>query len=121
MKVRAAVKKICDGCRFVRRRGRLYVVCSKARKHKQRQGFSTLAASRPGLPPQSGPGPHLSFAASPLLSTATNASAAEMEQQAGLKQLLAADDKQLPATADWRWCGYQQCSSSSLRRDTDSC
>jgi large subunit ribosomal protein L36 len=38
MKVRASVRKMCDKCRFVRRRGYLYVICSSNPKHKQRQG-----------------------------------------------------------------------------------
>lgn len=38
IKVRSSVKKICDGCTTVRRRGKLYVVCNKDKKHKQRQG-----------------------------------------------------------------------------------
>ncbi len=37
MKVRASVKKICDKCKIVKRKGRLYVICSNP-KHKQRQG-----------------------------------------------------------------------------------
>ncbi|MBI1248181.1 50S ribosomal protein L36 [bacterium] len=37
MKVRASVKRICDKCKVVRRRGRIYVICENAR-HKQRQG-----------------------------------------------------------------------------------
>ena len=37
MKVRASVKKICDKCRIVKRRGVLRVVC-EIPKHKQRQG-----------------------------------------------------------------------------------
>ncbi|KAJ1768007.1 hypothetical protein EV179_005211 [Coemansia sp. RSA 487] len=37
MKVRSSVKLMCDSCSFVRRRGRLFVVCSKEPKHKQRQ------------------------------------------------------------------------------------
>ncbi|KAI8369416.1 ribosomal protein L36-domain-containing protein [Radiomyces spectabilis] len=37
-KVRSSVKKLCDGCTTVRRRGKLFVVCSKNKKHKQRQG-----------------------------------------------------------------------------------
>lgn len=35
MKVRSSVKKFCDGCSVVRRKGRLYVICSKDPKHKQ--------------------------------------------------------------------------------------
>jgi len=37
MKVRASVKRICEKCKIVRRKGRVYVVCSNPR-HKQRQG-----------------------------------------------------------------------------------
>jgi large subunit ribosomal protein L36 len=37
MKVRASVKKICDKCKLVKRKGTLYVICSNP-KHKQRQG-----------------------------------------------------------------------------------
>lgn len=37
MKVRASVKKICDKCKVVRRRGVVRVICSN-QKHKQRQG-----------------------------------------------------------------------------------
>jgi large subunit ribosomal protein L36 len=37
MKVRASVKKICDKCKIIRRKGRLYVICENP-KHKQRQG-----------------------------------------------------------------------------------
>ncbi|RKP26960.1 ribosomal protein L36-domain-containing protein [Syncephalis pseudoplumigaleata] len=38
MKVRASIKKRCDGCSIVRRRGRRFVICSRDKKHKQRQG-----------------------------------------------------------------------------------
>jgi large subunit ribosomal protein L36 len=38
MKVRASVKKICKDCKIVRRKGKLYVICKKNPKHKQRQG-----------------------------------------------------------------------------------
>lgn len=38
MKVRPSVRKICAKCRFVRRRGYLYVICPVDPKHKQRQG-----------------------------------------------------------------------------------
>ncbi|KAJ1840264.1 hypothetical protein IWW55_005873 [Coemansia sp. RSA 2706] len=38
MKVRSSVKLMCSGCSFVRRRGRLFVVCKSDPKHKQRQG-----------------------------------------------------------------------------------
>ncbi|MBI4119585.1 MAG: 50S ribosomal protein L36 [Parcubacteria group bacterium] len=38
MKVQASVKKRCKDCKTVRRKGRLYIVCKKNPKHKQRQG-----------------------------------------------------------------------------------
>ncbi|MEW6617194.1 MAG: 50S ribosomal protein L36 [Patescibacteria group bacterium] len=38
MKVRASVKNICQHCKIVRRNGKLYVICKKNPKHKQRQG-----------------------------------------------------------------------------------
>ncbi|MEK7516367.1 MAG: 50S ribosomal protein L36 [Patescibacteria group bacterium] len=38
MKVRSSVKAICRDCKVVRREGRLYVICPKNPKHKQRQG-----------------------------------------------------------------------------------
>jgi large subunit ribosomal protein L36 len=37
MKVRPSVKKICDRCKVIRRRGVIRVICSNPR-HKQRQG-----------------------------------------------------------------------------------
>ncbi|MFP4132720.1 MAG: 50S ribosomal protein L36 [Halothece sp.] len=37
MKVRPSVRKMCERCRVIRRRGRVMVICSNA-KHKQRQG-----------------------------------------------------------------------------------
>ena len=37
MKVRASVKKICDKCKIIRRKGVVMVICENP-KHKQRQG-----------------------------------------------------------------------------------
>ncbi|RPJ15655.1 MAG: 50S ribosomal protein L36 [Actinobacteria bacterium] len=37
MKVRPSVKKMCDRCKVIRRRGQICVICSNPR-HKQRQG-----------------------------------------------------------------------------------
>ncbi|MEM6424045.1 MAG: 50S ribosomal protein L36 [Cyanobacteria bacterium P01_H01_bin.119] len=37
MKVRASVRRMCEKCRVIRRRGRVRVICSNS-KHKQRQG-----------------------------------------------------------------------------------
>lgn len=50
MKVRSSVKKLCEFCRVVKRRGRVYVLCTANPKHKQRQGISTFAYEGP-LPP----------------------------------------------------------------------
>ncbi|XP_057485660.1 uncharacterized protein LOC130771961 isoform X2 [Actinidia eriantha] len=43
MKVRSSVKKMCEFCRTVKRRGRVYIYCTANPKHKQRQGMSTFA------------------------------------------------------------------------------
>jgi large subunit ribosomal protein L36 len=37
MKVRASVRKICDKCKIIKRRGIVRVICENPR-HKQRQG-----------------------------------------------------------------------------------
>ncbi|MFC1600225.1 50S ribosomal protein L36 [Patescibacteria group bacterium] len=37
MKVRSSVKKICDKCKVIRRKGVIRVIC-QIKKHKQRQG-----------------------------------------------------------------------------------
>lgn len=37
MKVRASVKKMCDKCKIIKRKGVVRVLCVNA-KHKQRQG-----------------------------------------------------------------------------------
>lgn len=38
MKVRASVKKICNNCTVVKRKGVVRVICKTDPKHKQRQG-----------------------------------------------------------------------------------
>ncbi|KAL7600224.1 uncharacterized protein LOC111898385 [Lactuca sativa] len=43
MKVRSSVKKMCEFCRTVKRRGRVFVLCTANPKHKQRQGLSTIS------------------------------------------------------------------------------
>lgn len=35
MKVRSSVKIMCGGCSVVRRKGRIYIICSRNQKHKQ--------------------------------------------------------------------------------------
>ena len=37
MKVRPSVKKICDKCKIIKRKGKVMVICENP-KHKQRQG-----------------------------------------------------------------------------------
>ncbi|MFH1397827.1 MAG: 50S ribosomal protein L36 [Candidatus Omnitrophota bacterium] len=37
MKVKASIRKICDKCKIIKRRGIVRVICSNP-KHKQRQG-----------------------------------------------------------------------------------
>ncbi|MGL2905738.1 50S ribosomal protein L36 [Helicobacter pylori] len=37
MKVRPSVKKMCDKCKIIKRRGVIRVICA-THKHKQRQG-----------------------------------------------------------------------------------
>ena len=37
MKVRPSVKKICEKCKIIKRKGRVMVICENP-KHKQRQG-----------------------------------------------------------------------------------
>jgi len=37
MKVKASVKRMCDHCKIIKRKGEVRVICSNP-KHKQRQG-----------------------------------------------------------------------------------
>ncbi|KAG2851616.1 hypothetical protein JG687_00009348 [Phytophthora cactorum] len=70
MKVRSSVKRMCDGCKVVRRRKKVYVICDRSPKHKQRQGFHTSAQ-----------------AAAPQESIAIAAASPNGSFQAALKQL----------------------------------
>ena len=45
MKTRSAIRRMCQGCRIVKRRGRRFVICDRNKKHKQRQGFSTTSTA----------------------------------------------------------------------------
>jgi large subunit ribosomal protein L36 len=38
MKVRTSVKKMCEECRIIKRKGVIRVICKRSPKHKQRQG-----------------------------------------------------------------------------------
>jgi ribosomal protein L36 len=42
MKVRAAVKKMCDGCKVIKYNKKVYIKCLENPRHKQRQKFSTM-------------------------------------------------------------------------------
>lgn len=46
MKIRASLRKICENCKLVRRGKKNLVICSTTPKHKQRQGFSTVAGQQ---------------------------------------------------------------------------
>lgn len=37
MKVKASVKKMCENCKIIKRKGRVMVICTNP-KHKQTQG-----------------------------------------------------------------------------------
>ena len=96
MKLKSAVKRLCEHCYMVRRKGRLYVRCKKHPRHKQRQGFATLAAGpapAPGLPGIPGTGAWASPAwasaawASPVV--AAPAAAAAGPWASGLRGALA--------------------------------
>ena len=39
MKVRPSVKKICEKCKIIKRKGKIMVICETP-THKQRQGLS---------------------------------------------------------------------------------
>ncbi len=38
MKVGASVKRKCQACQIVKRKGKVYVICKANPRHKQRQG-----------------------------------------------------------------------------------
>ena len=52
MKIKSAVKRLCEHCYMVRRGKTLYVRCTKNPRHKQRQGFATDATRRPAAAPR---------------------------------------------------------------------
>ncbi|EER90659.1 uncharacterized protein LOC8057078 [Sorghum bicolor] len=68
MKVRASVKRLCGFCKVVKRRGIVFIHCTANPKHKQRQGFSTIAEAAaacvhlPPPPPASGSASAAAFA-----------------------------------------------------------
>ena len=38
MKVRSSIKRMCDKCKLIRRKGVVRVICAADPRHKQRQG-----------------------------------------------------------------------------------
>lgn len=46
MKVRPSVKKMCEHCKVVRRKGRVMIICSANPKHKQRVAYALGLQSR---------------------------------------------------------------------------
>lgn len=38
MKVRSSIKKLCEYCHVIKRKGNLFIICKKNLKHKQKQG-----------------------------------------------------------------------------------
>jgi large subunit ribosomal protein L36 len=38
MKVRSSVRRICENCKIIKRKGVVRVICSANPRHKQRQG-----------------------------------------------------------------------------------
>ncbi|KAL0285993.1 UNVERIFIED_CONTAM: 50S ribosomal protein L36 [Sesamum calycinum] len=88
MKVRSSVKKMCEFCRTVKRRGRVYVLCSANPKHKQRQGVSTFAYE--------GPVPPVSVTSSEQITSVANGA------QSGLPSLISSKNETLPATPWWK-------------------
>eukprot|EP00961_Rhodomonas_salina_P037863 508691-Rhodomonas_salina.1 len=62
MKVRSAVKKMCEHCKVVKRKNRrVYIVCSANKKHKQRQGFHTSASETTSVASQQAAAPMLAL------------------------------------------------------------
>ena len=48
MKVRPSVKPMCDKCKVIKRNGKVMVICSKNKSHKQRQGQTLIVALNNG-------------------------------------------------------------------------
>ena len=38
MKVKASIKRICEGCKIIRRKGVVRMICKSNPRHKRRQG-----------------------------------------------------------------------------------
>ena len=49
MKVRPSVKKMCEKCKIIKRKGKVMVICENP-KHKQRQGESLTREHLMGVP-----------------------------------------------------------------------
>uniref|UniRef100_A0A0E0KKL6 Ribosomal protein n=1 Tax=Oryza punctata TaxID=4537 RepID=A0A0E0KKL6_ORYPU len=80
MKVRASVKRLCAYCKVVKRRGIVFIQCKANAKHKQRQGFSTLAAATCHHPP-----PPLLTNTSPAVAAAVAEASKVAKQESSMK------------------------------------
>jgi large subunit ribosomal protein L36 len=66
MKLKSAVKRLCEHCYMVRRGKTLHVRCKKNPRHKQRQGFATLVVAPPrAWAPPFAPRPAVAFGRAP--------------------------------------------------------
>ncbi|BAM81899.1 mitochondrial ribosomal protein L36 precursor [Cyanidioschyzon merolae strain 10D] len=54
-KVRSSVRRVCESCRIVRRGKRIYVLCDKEPRHKQRQGLGRTMPPRGSMHCQNPP------------------------------------------------------------------
>lgn len=45
MKIRSSLRKMCEQCKIITRGRKNYVICKGNPRHKQRQGYATLASS----------------------------------------------------------------------------
>ncbi|GJN22901.1 hypothetical protein PR202_gb10509 [Eleusine coracana subsp. coracana] len=100
MKVRASVKRLCSFCKVVKRRGIVFIHCKANAKHKQRQGYSTIAeaaASCLQLPPPPPPASASSAASAAAFAEASKVARQEMSMKfnwpMGLAALLKNGDK----------------------------
>ncbi|KAL3849122.1 hypothetical protein ACJIZ3_011004 [Penstemon smallii] len=89
MKVRSSVKKLCEFCRTVKRRGRVYVLCTANPKHKQRQGMSTFAYEDQITPVS-------------LITSSKKMTSVTDDARNGLPALISHKNEALPATPWWK-------------------
>uniref|UniRef100_A0A0E0P2Y9 Ribosomal protein n=1 Tax=Oryza rufipogon TaxID=4529 RepID=A0A0E0P2Y9_ORYRU len=99
MKVRASVKRLCAYCKVVKRRGIVFIQCKANAKHKQRQGFSTLAEAaaaachHPAPPLLTNTSPAVAAAVAEASKVAKQEPAMKFNWPLGLAALLKNSDK----------------------------